>query len=88
MFIIQKTTPFLLICITQFIFGQPLFAMDNYTAYLFVYFTGNNIKDESIHFAVSDNAHTFKALNNKNPVLSSTKISLTGGVRDPNILRG
>ncbi|HET7733401.1 MAG TPA: family 43 glycosylhydrolase [Paludibacter sp.] len=58
------------------------------SSYLFVYFTGNRIDEEQIRFAISDNGYNFKALNHDNPVISSKEISLTGGVRDPHILRG
>ena len=58
------------------------------SAYLFAYFTGNSKADESIHFAVSDDGFNFKALNGNQPVIASDTISLTGGVRDPHILRG
>ena len=58
------------------------------TAYLFTYFTGNAKADESIHFAVSSDGYNFLALNSNKPVISSQKISETGGVRDPHILRG
>ena len=61
---------------------------DKNSAYLFVYFTGNRIDEEQIRFAISDNGYNFKALNHDNPVISSKEISLTGGVRDPHILRG
>ena len=57
------------------------------TAYLFVYFTGNKVADESIHFAVSTGGYDYYALNNNRPVIQSQKISSTGGVRDPHILR-
>lgn len=69
---------------------QQLPAADGLSSYLFAYFTGNSSKngDEAIRFALSDDAHTFKCLNNNKPVLSSAKISSTGGVRDPHILRG
>lgn len=60
----------------------------NNTAYLFVYFTGNDKKQEAIHYGVSKDGYTFLALNHDNPVVSSSKISSTGGVRDPHILRG
>jgi len=63
-------------------------AEDVFTAYLFAYFTGNNKSQEAIRFALSDDAHNFKALNNNNPVISSEEISSTGGIRDPHILRG
>ena len=59
-----------------------------YTAYLFSYFTSNRKADESIHFAISMDGLHFTALNNNQPIISSEKISLTGGVRDPHILRG
>jgi len=61
---------------------------DNYCAYLFVYFTGNRKDEEQIRFALSDDGYNYKALNNNQPVISSKAISLTGGVRDPHILRG
>ncbi len=56
-------------------------------AYLFVYFTGNKAEDESIHFAISADGYNYDALNNNLPVIGSQKISSTGGVRDPHILR-
>ena len=56
--------------------------------YLFVYFTGNNGQEEAIRFALSNDGYHFVALNNNQPVISSKKISSTGGVRDPHILRG
>ncbi len=57
-------------------------------AYLFVYFTGNRKPFEAVHYAVSTSGLNFHALNHNRPVLSSEEISLTGGVRDPHILRG
>lgn len=59
----------------------------NPSAYLFVYFTGNDIKEEQIRFAVSTDGYNYKALNNNQPVIKSSEISITGGVRDPHILR-
>jgi len=58
------------------------------SAYLFAYFTGNDKAEESIRFAISEDGYRYKALNNNRPVISSEKISSTGGVRDPHILRG
>ncbi len=57
------------------------------SAYLFVYFIGNKIDEEQIRFALSDDGFNFKALNNNQPVVNSKKISFSGGVRDPHILR-
>jgi len=62
--------------------------IEDFSAYLFAYFTGNNITQEAIRFAISDDAYTYKAINNNNPVVNSAVISSTGGVRDPHILRG
>ena len=59
-----------------------------YSAYLFVYFTGNDKKEEAIHYAISNDGYHFWALNGDKPVISSEKISSTGGVRDPHIMRG
>ncbi len=56
-------------------------------AYLFVYFTGNDIDEEAIRFAVSTDGYNYHALNGNKTVLDSREISSTGGVRDPHILR-
>ena len=58
------------------------------SAYLFTYFTGNSKAEEAIRFAISSDGYHYGALNHNNPVISSGKISSTGGVRDPHILRG
>lgn len=70
-----------------FLLGASVNAKD-YKAYLFAYFTGNAMPEESIHFAVSYDGYNYRALNDNRPVLSSAAISTTGGVRDPHILRG
>jgi hypothetical protein len=61
---------------------------EGFSGYLFAYFTGNTGDQESIRFALSDDAFVYTALNNDNPVLNSATISSSGGVRDPHILRG
>jgi len=61
---------------------------EGFSAYLFAYFTGNNISQEAIRFALSTDGFTYKALKNNQPVVDSKVISSTGGVRDPHILRG
>lgn len=65
----------------------PAVAEKDKNAYLFVYFTGNDVKDESIHYAISADGFNYLALNNNQPVIDSKTISSTGGVRDPHILR-
>jgi arabinoxylan arabinofuranohydrolase len=59
-----------------------------YSAYLFVYFTGNAKEEEAIRFALSSDGYHYRALNSNNPIIPSAQISSTGGVRDPHILRG
>lgn len=59
---------------------------DKYSAYLFTYFTSGE-KGESIRYAVSKDGFKYYALNNNEPIIASEKISTTGGVRDPHILR-
>jgi len=65
-------------------------AEKDFVGYLFTYFTGNNNEkeEEAIRFALSDNGFDYKALNGNRPVIKSSLISETGGVRDPHILRG
>lgn len=58
------------------------------SAYLFAYFVGNGPGEEQIHFAVSEDGFNYKALNRNRPVIDSREISVSGGVRDPHILRG
>lgn len=61
-----------------------------YDAYLFAYFEGygpSNLR-EQLRFAVSENGTDWKALNGNLPVVSSDSVSLSGGIRDPHILRG
>lgn len=62
----------------------------SYIGYLFVYFEGTGIreKQEQLRFACSADAKNWHALNKNLPVLCSDKISQTGGIRDPHILRG
>ncbi|MGQ7856854.1 family 43 glycosylhydrolase [Pedobacter sp. WC2501] len=84
----------LLICLSGKIIAQPKKSFDQKTgskenvAYLFTYFTGNSKAEEAIRFAVSTDGYHYSALNNNNAIVSSEKISSTGGVRDPHILRG
>jgi len=68
--------------------APPVIAEKDLTAYLFVYFTGNKIEEEAIHYAVSADGYHYYSLNGNKPVLDSKAISSTGGVRDPHILRG
>ena len=60
----------------------------DYVAYLFAYFKVNNMEDEAVCYAISNDGYNYLSLNNNNPVIDSKQISSTGGVRDPHILRG
>ncbi|RZJ73825.1 family 43 glycosylhydrolase [Flavobacterium sp.] len=70
------------------IFAQRTFAEKDFSGYLFAYFTGNKVEEEALRFAVSPDGFKFYALNANNAILDSRKISETGGIRDPHILRG
>ncbi len=58
--------------------------------YIFTYFegTGPGYLQEHLRFAVSDDGFKWKALNHNSPIINSDTISITGGIRDPHILRG
>ncbi len=80
------TLPFIvLLIICCSCFSQP--AEKKYAAYLFTYFIGNEKSEEAIRFALSTDGYTWRALNGNQPVIDSRRISSTGGVRDPHILR-
>lgn len=58
--------------------------------YLFAYFEGSGeaAQQEQLRFGVSADAVNWFALNNNEPIILSEKISKTGGIRDPHLLRG
>ncbi|MDN3670423.1 glycoside hydrolase family 43 protein [Echinicola jeungdonensis] len=62
----------------------------DFKGYLFAYFegTGPGEKQEQLRFAASADAKNWKALNDNEPIIPSSEISQTGGIRDPHILRG
>lgn len=70
--------------------NEPLQAQDASAAYLFTYFegTGAGHSQEHLRFAVSNDGVNWRALNNNAPIVNSDTISVTGGIRDPHILRG
>lgn len=63
-------------------------AREKMAYYLFAYFTDNSTEGQQVCYAVSSNGLDFIPLNGGNPVLSSDTVSMSGGVRDPHILRG
>ncbi len=78
----------LILVLVVFVFLTGCKRSEEFKAYLFAYFTGNAPGEEAIHFAISEDGFNYRALNNNKPVLDNEKISTTGGVRDPHILRG
>ncbi len=56
------------------------------SAYLFVYFVGNEPEQERIHFAISRDGYNFTALNDNRPVIRQTLGKKC--VRDPYIFKG
>jgi len=90
----QHILTLLLLSVVEMVVSQSLppkihvAEKEGMAGYLFVYFTGNSQSGEAIRFALSNDGFTYKALNNNNPILDSKKISSSGGIRDPHILRG
>ncbi|MCC8410113.1 family 43 glycosylhydrolase [Mucilaginibacter sp. UR6-1] len=92
---VKNTSFFKIVILTLILFAgylpaysQPQKVNQKYSAYLFAYFTGNQKNEEAIHFALSADGYHYRALNQDKPILNSAKISESGGVRDPHIVRG
>ena len=64
-----------------------LSVMAQYSHYLFAYFQNNTPEGQQVCYAVSDDGINFAPLNGGRPVISSDTIALSGGVRDPHLLR-
>ena len=60
-------------------------AVSRYGAYLFCYFTGNEVDEQQIHLAVSTDGYNFEAINDNKAIIEQTKG--TGCVRDPYIFK-
>src|SRR5680860_573590 len=83
--------PLILTLIVAAVFLSACVGQDSHektSAYLFAYFAGNDPGEEAIRYAVSTDGYHYRALNDNEPVLDNKKISGTGGVRDPHLLRG
>ena len=63
---------------------------NEFEGYLFAYFEGggNIMKQEQLRFALSNDGINWRALNDNRPIIASDTISESGGIRDPDILRG
>lgn len=60
-----------------------------YGGYLFAYFEGSGdpMQQEQLRYAISKDGFNWTALNNNQPIVASSAISQTGGIRDPYIMR-
>ena len=56
--------------------------------YLFVYFLNNTTEGQQTCYAISDDGINFTPLNGGKPVIASDSIAVSGGIRDPHLLRG
>ena len=64
----------------------PVERNDFCNAYLFAYFPNNS--DENLYYAISTDGFNYTPLNNGNRILNSQDFTISGGIRDPHILRG
>lgn len=64
-------------------YAYPAVSMSG--AYVFCYFTGNEVSEQTIHLAVSTDGYNFEALNNNEKIINQTKG--TGCVRDPYLFK-
>lgn len=64
----------------------PVERNEDYNAYLFAYFPNNY--DENLYYAISTDGFNYTPLNNGRAIIASSTYTLTGGIRDPHILRG
>lgn len=81
-------TAMLMVCVNLFNFifndyAYPAVSMSG--AYVFCYFTGNEVDEQTIHLAVSTDGYNFKALNDNEKIIEQTQG--TGCVRDPYIFK-
>ena len=59
----------------------------DYTSYLFAYFSGNHPDGEQVRYAISEDGYNYRALNGGRPIVASDTIALKKSVRDPHIIR-
>ncbi|MCW3806679.1 family 43 glycosylhydrolase [Plebeiibacterium marinum] len=71
------------------IWSQKKSTENNYEGYLFAYFegSGNRAKQEQLRYAISSDGINWVALNNNDPIVKSSEVTQTGGIRDPYLLR-
>ena len=65
-------------------YSYPAYSTEG--AYLFCYFTGNEVEEQTLHLAVSTDGYNFKALNGNEAIIEQNLG--TGCVRDTYIIGG
>lgn len=75
---------------TMSAFAQKKTENPKFEGYLFAYFEGSGkwLEQEQLRLAVSSDAINWSALNKNRPIIPSSEISQTGGIRDPYLMRG
>jgi len=68
------------------VYRIPVERNDDCNAYLFAYFPNNS--DENLYYALSTDGFNYTPLNNGSKILNSWDFTISGGIRDPHILRG
>ena len=64
----------------------PVERHDNCNAYLFAYFPSND--EEHLYYALSTDGFNYTPINNGQRIINSWDFTVSGGIRDPHILRG
>ena len=60
----------------------------NYSNYLFAFFSDNSPYGEQVRYAISQDGINYESLNDGKPIINSSDISKKKGIRDPHIIRG
>lgn len=68
--------------------GLSSASAQEYTSYLFCFFSNNSPEGEQIRYAISDDGFNYRSLNDGKPVVLSDTIALKKSIRDPHIMRG
>ncbi len=67
--------------------SSPLAAQTPRTGYLFAYFTSNTTEGQQLRLALSRNGLDYEPLYGGQPVADAKDFTVSGGIRDPHILR-
>jgi arabinoxylan arabinofuranohydrolase len=74
---------------TQANFAQKKSNEQKFDGYLFAYFEGSGdpMRQEQLRYGISTDGFNWSALNYNQPIVTSSEISQTGGIRDPYLVR-